>query len=538
MPKKIFTQKDYTTFESYYQLKLPLNIDYIIPANDSVRLLSQFIEEMDLKELFSTYFRIRKNQASPRQLLKIMIYAYMNCRYSSREIELSCKRDINFMYLLEDSPAPDHTTIARFRSQHFSKCSKKILAQMSNFLLKIGEISGEAIFIDGTKIEACANKYTFVWKKAVTKNLQKLLQKIIMLVEECEELYDIKVAFQNEIHLRHLKKLHKKLYKLKNDEKIEFVYGSGKRKSKLQKSIEALEEYTEKLKEYTQKIHCCGNRNSYSKTDKDATFMRMKEDAMLNGQLKPAYNLQHGVDSEYITWLTIGPEPTDTTTLIPFLKSAQENLDFKYRKIVADAGYESEENYKWIDENEQITFIKPANYEISKTRKYQKDISKAENMIYDIGTDTYMCQNDKKLKMEKIINRRSKTGYTSEKTIYLCEDCSDCKYKKECIKSVSKKPLEERVKKLEISKLFNKYRQENLERIISEEGCQLRMNRSIQVEGSFGNIKEDMKFRRYLCRGKENVLAESIMLALAHNVNKFHKKIQNDKIQKHLHSLK
>lgn len=110
----------------------------------------------------------------------------------------------------------------------------------------------------------------------------------------------------------------------------------------------------------------------------------MKEDAMGNGQLKPAYNLQHGVDSEYITWLTIGPQPTDTTTLIPFLKDAQEHLKFKYKNITADAGYESEENYLFLEANGQLSYIKPANYEISKTRKYKNDIGKIENMEYDV----------------------------------------------------------------------------------------------------------------------------------------------------------
>ena len=124
--------------------------------------------------------------------------------------------------------------------------------------------------------------------------------------------------------------------------------------------------------------------------------MRMKEDAMKNGQLKPAYNLQHGVDSEYITWLMSGPQPTDTTTLIPFLKIMEERLNFKYLKIVADAGYESEENYSFIEENKQIAFIKPANYEISKTRKFKNYISKIENMYYNEEEDFYTCRNYKK----------------------------------------------------------------------------------------------------------------------------------------------
>ena len=414
-----------------------------------------------------TYSKVKENQASPRKLLKIMLYGYMNGLYSSRDIERACYRDVNFMFLLEGSRVPDHSTFARFRTLHFAPCAERILREATNFLHEIGEISGESIFIDGTKIEASSNKYTFVWKRAVTKNMKKLLIKITDLVAECSELYDIKVGYRNTIRIKDVKKLRKKLYRIKNTENIKFVHGCGKRKTALQRSIEELEHYLRKLKEYTKKIHICGNRNSYSKTDKDATFMRMKEDAMKNGQLKPAYNLQHGVDSGYIAWLTIGPQPTDTTTLIPFLKSMQENLNFKYLKIVADS------------------------------------------------------------------------GYVSTKTIYTCESCEKCKFKASCIKGHNcKTPLENRTRRLETSKKFNHYRKDDFERIISEEGCKLRMNRSIQAEGSFGAIKQDMGFRRFLCRGKENVLAESILLAIAYNINKLHIRIQTGKTGQHLFELK
>ena len=468
-----------------------------------------------------------------------MIYAYMNRIYSSRDIETACRRDINFMFLLEDGSVPDHSTFARFRSLHFAPCAEKILAKTTNFLYDIGEISGESIFIDGTKIEASSNKYTFVWKRAVTKNMAKLLVKIADLVKECEDLYDIKVIYKDTVKIKHVKKLRKKLYALKKSENIDFVYGCGKRKTPLQRSIEKLEEYLSKSKEYIHKVYTCGDRNSYSKTDTDATFMRMKEDAMKNGQLKPAYNVQHGVDSEYITWLTVGPQPTDTNTLIPFLKSMEENLNFKYLKIVADAGYESEENYSFIDRNNQISFIKPANYEISKTRKFKNDIGKIENMDYNEEEDYYTCRNGKKLKTDGIKIKKSKTGYESKKTIYVCEDCSNCNYKSSCIKgNNSKTPLEERTKKFETSKEFNRQRKADLERIISTEGCLLRMNRSIQVEGSFAQLKQDMNFRRFMSRGKNNVLAESILLALAININKLHNKIQANRTGKHLFELK
>lgn len=530
-------QKNYTLNQSGYQLKLPLNIETIIPENDSVRLLSQFVEEMDLTDLYSTYDRI--NSLSPRTLLKIVLYSYINGDYSSRSMELNCKRDINFMFLLEGHKAPDHSTLARFRSLHFAPCSKRILAEVTNILFDMGEISGENIFIDGTKIEACANKYTFVWKKAVTKNQAKLLIKIADFVAECEEVYDIKIVYGNTIKMKHVKRLRKRLLKLCKEENITFVHGIGKRKSPLQKSFETLDKYLDKLKEYNQKIYKCGSRNSYSKTDQDATFMRMKEDAMMNGQLKPAYNLQHGVDSEYITWLTVGPQPTDTTTLIPFLKDAEQYLKFKYKNIIADAGYESEENYLFLEGNGQIAFIKPANYEISKTRKYKNDIGKIDNMKYNEEGDFYTCKNDKKLVVDHIRHSKSKTGYVSEKTIYKCENCAGCPHKSGCIKGNNCKiPLEKRTKTLQVAKTFIEQRKADLERIVSDEGKLYRMNRSIQAEGSFGDIKQDMQFRRYLTKGKANVLAESTLLAIARNINKLHNKIQNGKTGTHLFSLK
>ena len=381
------------------------------------------------------------------------------------------------MYLLEGMPAPDHATIARFISLHFSACAKVLLAQMSDLLYLLGEISGKTIFIDGTKIESAANKYTFVWKRAITKNQARLYTKLTSFVAECEELYGIRTVYHDQISIHTLKRLKKQLCRVKVQEGIVFV----------------LDQYLEKRKEYTKKLYTLGDRNSYSKTDPDATFMRMKEDAMLNGQLKPAYNIQHGVDSEYITWIDISPRPTDTCTLIPFLKDIESHLGFKYSEIVADAGYESEENYLFIEGNGQTAYIKPQNYEISKTRKYKKDISRRENMDY----------------------------------------------KTECIKGNNcKTPMEKRNKVLMVSKTMSQKRAEDLERITSEYGTMLRMNRSIQAEGSFADVKEDMNFRRYLYRGKANALAESILLAMGRNINKLHCKIQTGRTGSYLFPLK
>ena len=539
MTKHIKLQKDYTASCLYYQIKLPLDIEKNIPSDDPVRLLSTFVEGMKLSDLYNTYGKIKKDQVSPRQLLKIVIYAGMNRIYSSRDIEKSCRQDINFMYLLEGKPSPDHATIARFISLHLSQCSSNILAEVSNILYGLGEISGRHIFIDGTKIESAANRYTFVWKKAVTKNQTKLFAKITELIAECEEMYGLKLVYQDSISLHSLKRIRKKLYAIKESEGITFVHGIGRRKSAIQKSIESLEMYIGKLKEYIHKLYACGERNSYSKTDPDATFMRMKEDHMLNGQLKPAYNLQHGVDSEYITWLTINPNPTDTKTLIPFLKDMEQDLGFKYTEIVADAGYESEENYLFIEANGQTAFIKPNNYEISKKRRFKTDIGKMENMDYDKENDFYICKNDRKLTAQYEKNGKTATGYRRTTTVYKCSDCSGCPYKTDCIKGNNcKTSMEQRNKTLYVSKTMKQKRAEDLERITSPYGIQLRVNRSIQAERSFASVKQDMEFRRYMYRGKENVTAQSVILAIAHNINRLHNKIQSEKTGQHLFRLK
>ena len=539
MPLQNILQGDYTLSNSYFQIKLPIDLEPMIPADDPVRLLSACVEGMDLSELYETYDRIRKNQATPKQLFKIIVYANMNRLYSSRDIEKACRQNINYMYLLEGKPAPDHATLARFHSLHFSQCSKKIMAETTWLLRRLGEVGSETVFIDGTKIEANANRYTFVWKKAVTKNLAKMMEKVTSFVAECEAMYGLQVVYHDKISLRTLKRLRKALYRIKTEEGIVFVHGSGKRRSPLQRSIEQLEEYADRLKGYIQKLHTCGERNSYSKTDHDATFMRLKEDAMLNGQLKPAYNLQHAVDSEYIVWADISAHPTDTLTLKPFLQDMERNLLYKYREVVADAGYESEENYLFIEENGQISYIKPANYEISKTRKYRTDIGRHENMTYDADRDVYTCKNGKELNVVGTKTSKSASGYRSTATVYRCDDCKGCPYKEKCIKGNNcKTPMEERCKVLYVSKIKEEKRKEDLERILSDRGIQLRANRSIQVEGSFAAVKEDMSFRQYLYRGNSNVLAQSILVAIAHNINKLHHKIQSGRTGSHLFPLK
>ena len=534
-------RNQYTLNDRDYQLKIPMEFEVFIPDNDCVRLISQFVEEMDLTALYGTYERMPSEKyASPTVMLKILLYAYHERKeISSRAIEKNCRRDINYMYLLEGAPAPDHATIARFRTEHFAKCSQEMLSHMTHMLYELDQITDTEVFIDGTKIEADANRYTFVWKKSVTKHQARHLQRTALLVEDIIQRYDLKPIRNRQVKKKHVKSTLKKLKRLAFEAGLEFVSGRGSKKTQLQRDIEALEEALDKIKEYESKLHICGSRNSYSKTDNDATFMHMKDDHMMNGQLKPAYNVQHAVNSGFIAAVKIFPNPTDVLTLKPFVEQMKESLDFRFKRIVADAGYESEENLKYLEREGIEAYIKPANYEQTGTKKFAEQIGRKENMSYDADEDCYICHNGKRIRKVKTRLVKTGFGYLREETHYRCSDCDGCPYRAECMPGKNwKKPVEKRFKKLVVSKEFERLRKKEYELIETQEGKKLRMNRSIQAEGGFGDIKGDSEFTRFLCRGKENVMAEYILFAMAHNLGWLHSRIQNDKLDLHLYELK
>jgi transposase len=439
------------------------------------------------------------------------------------------------MYLLEGQRAPDHNTIARFRSQHLPDAVEDLLDQMVQILVKHGEISFEesAVFIDGTKIEANANRYQFVWKRAVSKKQEKLGEKIQQELPVL--LAKVGVPAPKQITVQRLKKLRKQLYAKAEAENTVFVYGKGHRKSVLQKAIEAINEWLERLKRYNLDLHICGERNSYCKTDHDATFMRMKEDHMKNGQLKPGYNVNVATVSEYIIGNYISSDRTDTKTFIPFMEKLCKRHPVK--RVVVDSGYESEESYHYADGNEQLSlFVKPADHEQKKKKKYKNDIGRRENMAYDAEKDEYTCAQGKKLAAVATTKRKSETGYQQEVTIYECADCKGCPVKDKCIrqKKTDKTPLEDRKKRLNVSKYFAMQRSAMEQKISTEEGILLRVNRSIQAEGTFAMVKEDMNFRRFMMRGQRNVTVEWHLISMAYNIMKLHHKIQTGRLGSHL----
>ena len=350
----------------FFQPKL-FYINQDIDNDDPVRLLSAILEEMDFSNLLQVF--PNKTKVHPVNMFAVIIYAYSQGKYSTRDIEFLCKDSQRTKFLLNSPNTPTYSTISRFLSKA-NNIIYELFCQFVEKLLKLSEITTETIYIDGTKIEAYANKYSFVWKKSTLKYKERLEENILQLIDEFNKYFNKELDSIFDI-LSFLEEL-----------KIHKVYGRGKRKSKEQLFLEKAQSYAERLNKYTNYLEILGERNSFSKTDKEATFMRMKEDYMRNGQLKPGYNLQIGVISEYIVSYDIFHNPSDTKTLIPFLeKIKSQNIEVK--NVVADAGYESLSNYEYLKINNYVSYIKPIYYEKSKTRKYQKNLNRVENLEYD-----------------------------------------------------------------------------------------------------------------------------------------------------------
>lgn len=512
MQNKI-TGNNYRTINRVVQLKIDeVFAEKEIPADDSVRLLDQIVEEMDLTPLMRAYSELgRKPATAPSTMLKILLYANMENIYSSRDIASACRRDINFIWLLNGSPAPNHHEIARFRSKRLPQCAEELFFQIVEGLKEIGEIKYEHLFVDGTKIEANANKYSFVWKKSTTKYEARNNAKLEAAMSGLSSKYGIMCNTAEDLYEA-----------LINKADAPFVYGRGHRKTELQRDAEYLKSLLEKRDKYSAYQETFRGRNSFSKTDPDATFMHLKEDHMRNAQLKPGYNIQFGIEGEYITGISVSCERSDQLTLIPFMEKLR-NRGIEYKDVTADAGYESEENYTYFENIETECYIKPQNYEKSKTKKFKSNMALRENMEYDPELDEYTCQAGKKLRAVYVGKQKTKSGYEREVTYYECESCEGCPFKKKCTRSKGNR-------KLQVSKKFIAQREASLERITSPMGILLRMNRSIQAEGAFGTIKQNYGFRQFLLRGNKKVTTEILILAMAYNINKLHSKIQQNRM--------
>ena len=506
------TQQDqYKESEGNNQLVLILNSEILLPEDAPVRVTSAQLEELDYRKLFDAYSsRGRKSVTDPRVLFKVMAYGYQCGIYSTRKLEEACKYRVDFMWLLENGKAPDHSTLSRFRTGRCAVAVEDLFYQYVQHLEKQGEVDHKSVFIDGTKIESRAGRYTFNWRGTAEKNLAKVKQKVLELTG-CKTLDALEILLSAKA------------------EGIAFVSGKGKHKMEQQREWESINHLCEQWRKYEEQLAIMGeDRNSYSKTDHDATFMRMKEDHMRNGQLKPAYNVQIGVNSEYITGIDAFSNRTDVGTLIPFLHKLEMAHKQRYEEVVADAGYENEDNYLFLEANGQMSFIKPSNYEAQKTKKYRSQIGRIENMKYDKEADCLICAEGRTLYCRKV-STEVKNGIPVTRAWYRYESCQNCPQREKCCRKQDVNAPKEVIMK----ETFWEKRQQSLENITSERGIQLRMNRSIQVEGAFGLIKNDFGFRRFLTTGKKNVRIELLFLALDFNLKKRWMKQQKRRLETH-----
>jgi transposase len=521
---KQIQQEHYSGKREEYQLVIPLELGVRIGEDEPVRLLSRIMEEMDYSKLKAacSYWG-RKGKATPRHLTKITLFGYMNGVTASRELEDACRYDLRYQWLLEGRPAPDHNTIARFRSGKLAESIEDLFYQLVRKLYDLGEIGYENVYVDGTKIEAYANKYDFVFRKMVMTNEQKLNRKVNRFIAYIQREYDPFLPSSET-----LEDVRQFLLRRQQETGIVFVKGKGKHKTQLQRDMEALESmYVRQLK-YDEYNDIFRGRNSFSKGDHDATYMHMKEDAMRNGQLKPGYNVQLGVEAEYVVGVDVGPERNDVNTLIPLLERMEKGIGQRYENVVADAGYESEENYEYLKACGQASYIKPQNYEKSKTRRWQTNGYLVENMPYDAQTDSYTCPGGNTMHPVGIKHSRSKTGYVSEVTVYEGAGCQDCPLKTKCTHAKGNR-------RLYVSKRMKELRAKSLANILSPEGTILRINRSIQSEGMYGNLKENLGFRRFRMRGMRKVFTEVLLYAMACNMNKLYNKIRQNRTGVMLH---
>ena len=504
-------QEKYNVSCENNQLVLVLNSEILLPEDAPVRVSSAQLEELDYRKLYEAYSsKGRKSVNDPRVLFKVMAYGYQCGIYSSRKLEEACKYRVDFMWLLENGKAPDHSTLSRFRTGRCAEAVEDLFCQYVQLLEKQGEVDHKSVFIDGTKIESRAGRYTFNWRGTAEKNLAKTKQKVLeqtgcKTLEALERLLSNKAAG------------------------ITFVNGKGRHKAEEQREWETINHLCEQWRKYEEQLVIMGNdRNSYSKTDHDATFMRMKEDHMRNGQLKPAYNVQIAVNSEYITGIDLFSNRTDVGTFIPFMHKLEMAHRQRYEEVTADAGYESLDNYLYLEANGQMSFIKPSNYEAQKTKKYRSQIGRIENMKYDREEDCFICAEGRKLYCRKV-STEVKNGTPVTRAWYRCENCGNCPQREKCCRKQDMNAPKEVIMK----ETFWEKRQQSLENITSERGIQLRKNRSIQVEGAFGLIKNDFGFRRFLTTGKRNVRIELFFLALGFNLKKRWMKQQKRRLETH-----
>ena len=503
-----------------FQLQLPLDLSTKIDICDPVVTFREVLKGVNLKK----YLVKRKDETrgrdgyNPETLLKIVLFANMIQTRSTRKIESLCKNDIRFMWLAEGE-RPSHMTICNFINSYLVDNIENISNDIVEYIVHKEGLDISTVFIDGTKIEAFSNRYSWVWKKACITSRDRKFRQTTELLKEINEslILPLNTYFklQEQYQIEDLEKYMEKLKEIKEAESIEFVYGSGKRKHMIQKYYEKLNEIVDKLKEYAVKIDKCGDhRNSYSKTDEDATFMRMKTDYMGNTALLPAYNWQLAVSNEYILFGLTSQSASDNKCFIPLME--------KYRKIfgrypnypVADAGYGNLETYRYCERNRIEMFMKfPLWKRETHDKKFHNDIFRSVNFRKD-EEGNIICPNNKRFyKLNEVAIHGSIDKRTVER--YQCESCEGCPFLERCHKGKGNRIIN-------LNETLTAYHKKVIENLASPLGIELRKQRSAQAEGAFGVIKQDYNYRRITRVSINKVNTELYLIIIGFNLAKYH----------------
>ena len=574
----MLTTNYYTDFFELGQQKINFNFyELSLPDDDPVYTLKKVMEDLDFSGLLANCSDKGRTGYNPIMMYAVVTYANMRgVRSVDRIVEL-CERDLAFIWLTRGQK-PKRDAFYEFKGKKLtSEILDDLNYQFLRRLQKEGLVTLKELFIDRTKIEANANRYTFVWRGTINYHLAGLLDSIelnfsryntflqengyrqkydignaqMFVIEGMDKVRSVieknrkrklskhkKLANNTVIEIDNcspleILKLQKNLNTIASGEGIAFIYGKGKRKPEIQQLYEELEHLGQRLMGYKECFEIMGkDRNSYSKTDLEATFMRMKEDHMLNGQLKPAYNVQIAVENYFIIHGYVSNDRTDYNTLIPVLEKHQKAFGSVLEEVTADSGYCSEKNLLYLKEKGIESYIKLQDHEKRKTRAYAEDISKYYNMKVEIFEDEqfYICHDGRELRHIRT-ETKEQDGYTQTFEVYGCADCSGCEHKARCLYKYNAEKDTERNKEMKINEQWEELREKSHANIQSERGILKRQTRSIQTEGHFGDIKENENFRRFNYRSADKVYKEFMLYAIGRNINKYYRFL-NEKLKK------
>jgi len=500
------------TFKSYNQGQItlfPTSLDEKIPQCSSIRIINQIVDNLDITKVFDTYKGGGTSAYHPRMMLKVVLYSYLNNIYSCRKIEQALQDRVSFMWL-SGNQTPDHNTINRFRSSHLKNTIHEIFTQVVVMLVDMGYLSLEVIYVDGTKLESRANRYTFVWRKTVEKNKIKLEAKIRKVLEMIEQ----GIAQDNQPDDEPPTPIDSEELKTR----IAQINRENRSKDE-QKAIKTLEDkHLPKLEEYEKHLETLGKRNSYSKTDPDATFMHMKEDHMMNGQLKPAYNVQIGTENQFFTHYDFYPNPTDTLTYIPFMNGFNERYGCFPNKAVADSGYGSEENYEFMEMNDIEPFVKYNYFHKEQKKSFKNNGFLAQNLYYNSKEDYFVCPMGQHMEKTGTTIRKTDSGYISKISIYDAKNCTDCPLRCMCHNSKTNR-------RIEVNHNLNRHKQRARELLTSQEGLLHRSRRPIEPEAVFGQTKSNKNYNRFRHLDKDKVMMDFAIFAIAFNLGKMYRKV-------------